>query len=87
MPSSHEQISQLEAAITAQESVRALLGDATVDSVIATLRERIQALRAPQGFAAGELLAGAPASAELLTRCSHSRQRSNSDFRSGETLR
>lgn len=68
MPSSQEQISQLEVAIAAQESVRAVLGDTMVDSVIATLRDRIQVLRAPQGIAAGEPLAGSPASAELLTR-------------------
>lgn len=68
MPTSQEQISQLEDAIAAQESVRARLGDAMVDSVIATLRDKIQALRAPQGVPAGELLAGSPASAEMLTR-------------------
>ena len=60
MPSEREQISQLEDAIAAQESVRAQLGDAMVDSVIATLRDRIQALRAPHGVPA--------ASAESLTR-------------------
>ena len=60
MPSEREQISQLEDAIAAQESVRAQLGDAMVDSVIATLRDRIQALRAPHGVPAG--------SAKSLTR-------------------
>jgi len=68
MPTSQEQISRLEEAITAQETVRALLGNATVDAVIATLRDRIQALRAPQGIAGGERRAASPGSAELLTR-------------------
>ena len=63
-----EQISQLESAISAQESVRAVLGDAMVDSVIATLRDKISALRAAPTLAATEPAAAPATSAEMLTR-------------------
>lgn len=68
MTTSQEQISQLEDAIAAQESVRSVLGDAVVDSVIATLRDKIQALRAPQDAASGDPAGNSPDSAEMLTR-------------------
>ena len=68
MSTLQEQISQLEDAIAAQESVRAVLGDTTVDSVIAALRDKIQTLRAPQGIATEEPLDDSPASAEMLKR-------------------
>src|SRR4051794_31670669 len=40
-----EQIRQLEAAIAAQEELRAALGDAAVDLAAGTLRERLEFLR------------------------------------------
>lgn len=63
MPASHDQIEKLEAAIVAQESVRALLGDATVDSVVAALRERIRSLRT-----APDAVADSGDASALLTR-------------------
>jgi hypothetical protein len=45
MSTLQEQISQLEEAIAAQESVRAVLGDTTVDSVIAALRQAVRLTR------------------------------------------
>ena len=68
MPSSREQISRMEEAIAAQESVRSVLGDAMVDSVIATLRDRIQALQSAQALAATQPPAGSADSSGMLTR-------------------
>lgn len=62
-----EQVSQLEQAIAVQESLRAQLGDAMVDSIVAALREKIQALMAPDRIEA-DAPSGSPASAESLTR-------------------
>jgi class 3 adenylate cyclase/tetratricopeptide (TPR) repeat protein len=48
MPDLAEQISQLEAAIAAQEALRPTLGDAVVDATITFLREQLNALRDQQ---------------------------------------
>ena len=46
-----DQIAQLEAAIAAQDELRPLLGDAVVDTAIAALRARQEALRSPETIA------------------------------------
>ena len=43
-----EQIAQLRAAIAAQEGLRPVLGDATVDSIVSTLRQRLAEIEAQQ---------------------------------------
>jgi sec-independent protein translocase protein TatA len=40
-----EQIAQLEASIALQESLRATMGDASTDAIIATIRARIEAIQ------------------------------------------
>jgi class 3 adenylate cyclase/tetratricopeptide (TPR) repeat protein len=54
-------VSQVEAAIAAQEALRATLGDAIVDVTIAALRARVAALRAESASSAiASLLGGSP---------------------------
>jgi class 3 adenylate cyclase/tetratricopeptide (TPR) repeat protein len=45
MPSVHEQIAQLEAALTAQEALRPTLGDAVVEVTLTALRAQLESLR------------------------------------------
>ena len=68
MPNVTDQINSLEIAIVAQESLRATLGDALVDAVIATLRDKIAALRAAPAGAAVEAPGEHSGSAERLKR-------------------
>ena len=49
-----ESITQLEAAIAAQDLLRPVLGDAAVDAVVTTLRARLDTLRAERPDALGE---------------------------------
>ena len=48
MPSLEDQIAQLEAAMAAQEALRASLGDRLVDITLTALRSQLDALRAQQ---------------------------------------
>ncbi|MGB8647371.1 MAG: adenylate/guanylate cyclase domain-containing protein [Anaerolineae bacterium] len=68
MPNIQEQIAQLESAIAAQESMRAVLGDAVVNLTQQALRAQLDALRAQQQPAAAPALP--VRSEELLARLS-----------------
>ncbi len=65
-----DQIAQLEAAIAAQDELRPLLGDAVVDTAIAALRARQDALRSPETVAPRSAWVPAPgeALAQLQSR-------------------
>ncbi|MGH2521335.1 MAG: adenylate/guanylate cyclase domain-containing protein, partial [Anaerolineales bacterium] len=68
MSSLEEQIAQLEAAITAQESLRPTLGDAVVNVTLAALRAQLDSLRAQPQSASTGTARPAPSPEQLLKR-------------------
>lgn len=68
MPSPQEQISQLQAAIAAQESLRPTLGDAVVDTTITALRAQLNSLLEQQASAAQPASPASVSPEQLLAR-------------------